>query len=77
MVQMWCFRNYIQKTNVTAFYYETSSIHLNCHIGDLIHHTNFVKDVGVMLDTKLYFDQCVNYVYLQFSSIYFVPEIHI
>jgi hypothetical protein len=53
-----------QKTNNIYFILKTSSIHFtrNCYNGDvLILRTDFVKDLGVMLDSKLYF-QHVNYI---------------
>jgi hypothetical protein len=53
----------IQKTNVICFVYETNSIHFSYFIGDfLILWTNSVQDLGVMLHSKLYLHQHINYI---------------
>jgi hypothetical protein len=56
----------VQKTNIVFFTCKTSSIHFNYHIGDvLILCTNCVKNLSVMLDSKLYFHHHDSYVSFQ------------
>jgi hypothetical protein len=59
-VQRWCIENYMKinifKTNINSFTRKTNSGHFNYFGGDLlIIWTDCIKDLGIMLDSKLHF----------------------
>jgi hypothetical protein len=65
-VQKWCIENYMKintlKTNIISFTRKTISIHFNYFVSNLlIIQTDYVKDLGVMLDSKLHFHRHVDY----------------
>jgi hypothetical protein len=54
----------IQKTKIISFTHKTNSIHFNYCVSDvLILQSDCKKDLGVMLDSKLYFHCYVDFVY--------------
>jgi hypothetical protein len=56
----------IQKTKIISFTRKTNSIHFNYFVKDvLILHAEYIKDLDVMLDSKLYIHCHVNFVYSQ------------
>jgi hypothetical protein len=56
----------IQKTKIISFTRKTNSINFNYYIGDaLILRSHCINDLGVMLDSKLYFHCHVDLVYSQ------------
>jgi hypothetical protein len=64
-VQKWCIENYLKinifKTNTISFTGETNIIHFNYFLGYLIIvWTDCVKDLRVMLDSKLRFHRHVD-----------------
>jgi hypothetical protein len=67
-VQKWCYENYMKintlKTNIISFTRITNSIHFNYYVDNLlIVRTDCVKDLGVMLDSKLHFHRHIVYLY--------------
>jgi hypothetical protein len=69
-VQQWCRENgmelNIQKTKIISFTRKTNSIHFKYSVKDvLILHSDCIKDIGVMVDSKLYFHCHVDFVYSQ------------
>jgi hypothetical protein len=56
----------IQKTKIISFTRKTNSIHFKYFVKDvLILRAECIKDLGVMLDSKLYFHCHVDFVYSQ------------
>jgi hypothetical protein len=69
-VQQWCGENgvefNIQETKMISFTRKTNSIHLKYFVKDvLILRAECMKDLGVMVDSKLYFHCQVDFVYSQ------------
>jgi hypothetical protein len=67
-VQKWCIKNYIKinvfKTNINCFTHKSNSIHFNYYVGDLlIIQTDCIKELEVMLDSKLHFHYHVVYLH--------------
>jgi hypothetical protein len=65
-VQKWCIENFMKintlKKDIISFTRKTNSIHYNHFVGNLlIARTDCVKDLGVMLDSKLHFHRHVDY----------------
>jgi hypothetical protein len=69
LVHQWCencMELNIQKTKIISFTHKMKSINLNYHVSDvLILHSDCLKDLGVMLDSKLYFHCHTDFVYCQ------------
>jgi hypothetical protein len=64
-VQKWCIENYMKinifKTDMISFTRKSNSIHFNYFLCDLlIVRTDCVKDLGVLLDSKLNFHRRVD-----------------
>jgi hypothetical protein len=56
----------VQKTRITSFTRQTNSVHFNYYVSNvIILRSDCIKDLGVMLDSKLYFHRHVNFVYSQ------------
>jgi hypothetical protein len=56
----------IQKTKIISFTHKTNSVHFKHFVKDvLILRAECIKDLGVMLDSKLYFHCHVDFVYSQ------------
>jgi hypothetical protein len=56
----------ILKTNIISFTCKTDSLHFNYYVKDVfILRSDCIKDLGVMLDSKLYFHCHVDFVYSQ------------
>jgi hypothetical protein len=56
----------VQKTKITSFSRKTNSIRFNYYVSGIsILRTDCMKDLGVMLDSKLYFHSHVDYVHSQ------------
>jgi len=56
----------IHKTNIISFTRKTNCVHFNyCVSNVLILRSDCIKDLGVMLDSKLYFHCHVDFVYSQ------------
>jgi hypothetical protein len=53
----------IQKTKIIYFTRKTNSIHFNYFKDVLISRSDCIKDLGVMLDSKLYFHCNFDFVY--------------
>jgi hypothetical protein len=69
-VQNWCLDNGIKlnlrKTTVIYFTRKTGSVYFNSKLcNNLVARSQCVKDLGVLLDCKLYFHQHVNYIFSQ------------
>jgi hypothetical protein len=69
-VQQWCSENgmelNIQKTKICLSHVKTNSIHFKYFVKDvLILRAKYIKDLGVMIDSKLYFHHHVHFVYSQ------------
>jgi hypothetical protein len=69
-VQNWCLDNgmklNLSKTNIISFTRKTNSIYFNYKLfNSLGARSQCVKDLGVLLDCKLYFHQHVNYIFSQ------------
>jgi hypothetical protein len=67
---MWCGDNHmelnVQKTKIISLTRKTNSIRFNYYVsGVSILGTDCIKDLGVMLDSKLYFHSHVYYVHSQ------------
>jgi hypothetical protein len=65
-VQHWCAENHmelnVQKTRIISFTLKTNSVHFNYYVSNEI---ICIKDLGVMLDSKLYFHRHVDFVHSQ------------
>jgi hypothetical protein len=56
----------IQKTRIISFMRKTNSVHFNYYVSnEIILHSDCIKDLGVTLDSKLYFYRHVDFVYSQ------------
>jgi hypothetical protein len=56
----------IQKTRIISFTCKTNSVHFNYYVSnEIILRSDCIKDLGVMLDSKLYFHRHVDFVYSQ------------
>jgi hypothetical protein len=56
----------IPKTNIISFTRKTNCVHFIYYISNvLILRSDWIKDLGVMLDSKMYFHCHVNFVYSQ------------
>jgi hypothetical protein len=56
----------IQKSKIISFTRKTNSIYFNYYVKDvLISRTDCIKDLGVTLESKLYFHCHVDFVYFQ------------
>jgi hypothetical protein len=56
----------IQKTRIISFTRKTYSVHFNYYVSnEIILRSDCIKDLGVMLDSKLYFHRHVDFVYPQ------------
>jgi hypothetical protein len=69
-VQHWCAENHmelnIQKTGIIYFTRKTNSVHFNYNVSnEIILRSDCIKDLGVMLDSKLYFHRHVDFVHSQ------------
>jgi hypothetical protein len=69
-LQKWYTENYMKinifKTNINYFTCKTNGIDFNYFVSDaLIVRTDYVKDLGIMLDTKLHFHRHVDYLHSQ------------
>jgi hypothetical protein len=69
-VQKWCPENYMKtnifKTNTVHFTRKTNSIHFNYFVGDLLTvRTDCLKDLVVMLASKLHYHRHVHYLHSQ------------
>jgi hypothetical protein len=69
-VHQWCGENCMQlnaeKTKIASFTLKTNCIHFNYDVKDvLILRSDCIKDLGDMLDSKLYFHCHVDFVYSQ------------
>jgi hypothetical protein len=69
-VQHWCAENLmelnIQKMRIISFMRKTNSVHFNYYVSnEIILLPDCSKDLGVMLDSKLYFHRHVDFVYSQ------------
>jgi hypothetical protein len=70
VVQQWCSRNVmelnIQKSKIISFTRKTNSVHSKYFVRDvLIFRVECIKDLGVMVGSKLYFHSHVDFVYSQ------------
>jgi hypothetical protein len=66
----WCTSNYmkinVSKTRVISFPWKTNMISFGYKLcGSRINHTDTLKDLGIILDTKLYFHPHVDYIFSQ------------
>jgi hypothetical protein len=58
-----------QKTRIISFTCKTNSVHFNCYVSNEITlRSDCIKDLGVMLDSKLYFHRHVDFTYSQALS---------
>jgi hypothetical protein len=69
-VQHWCAENHmelnIQKTRIISFTRKTNSVHFNYYVSnEIILRSDCIKDLGIMLDSKLYFHRHADFVYSQ------------
>jgi hypothetical protein len=69
-VQNWCLDNgmklSLSKTAIISFTRKTNSIYFNYKLcNNLVAHSQCVKDLGVLLDCKIYFHQHINYIFSQ------------
>jgi hypothetical protein len=69
-VQQWCGENCmelnIQKTKIISLTRKTNSIHFKYFVKDVLNlRAEYIKDLGVILDSKLYFHCHVDFVYSQ------------
>jgi hypothetical protein len=69
-VQKWCLYNgmklNLSKTTIISFTCTTNSIYFNYKLcNNPVARSHCVKDLGVLLDCKLYFHQHINYVFSQ------------
>jgi hypothetical protein len=69
-VQNWCLNSgmklNLSKTTIISFIRKTNSIYFNYKLcNNLVARSQYVKDVGVLLDCKLYFHQHINYIFSQ------------
>jgi hypothetical protein len=56
----------IQKTRIISFMRKTNSVHFNYYVSNkIILHSDCIKDLGVMLHSKLYFHCHVDFVHSQ------------
>jgi hypothetical protein len=56
----------IQKTRIISFTRKTNSVHFNYYVSNaIILRSDCIKDLGVMLDSKLYFHRHVDFVHFQ------------
>jgi hypothetical protein len=56
----------IQKTRIIYFTRKVNSVHFNDYVSnEIILRSDCIKDLGVMLDSKLYFHRHVDFVYSQ------------
>jgi hypothetical protein len=69
-VQNWCLDNgmklNLSKTTIISFARKTNSIYFNYKLcNNPVGRSQCVKDLGVLLDCKLYFHQHINYIFSQ------------
>jgi hypothetical protein len=56
----------IQKTRIISFTRKTNSVHFNYYVSNaIILRSDSINDLGVMLDSKLYFHRHVDFVHFQ------------
>jgi hypothetical protein len=60
-----CMELNVQKTKIIYFTRKTNSVHLIAVSDILILHSDSIEDLGVTLDSKLYFHCHVDFVYSQ------------
>jgi hypothetical protein len=76
----WCTANYVKfnvgKTKTIYFTRKTNIIAFKCkHCESRINRTDTIKDLGVFLDSKLYFNQHVDYIFSQASKLCLIRAI--